>query len=102
MAAMRKTDAATKRAASKPAKKIQSMYENYRLPFFDGKRLSRWSVSPTGEYDDFERRRHALEFIRSCDRTNGWITLLPGIVGDIVGSWSGNVGRAGKPRRTAS
>jgi hypothetical protein len=79
---------------------VQSKYEKYPLPFFDRNNLSTWSVTPTGDYPkDFETGQgYAREFIRTCDRTNGWLTLLPSIVSDIVGSWSGDRWPIGRVR----
>ena len=65
----------------------KSHYEMYPLPFFDRGRLSNWAVKPTGKYgDDCETGvRYAIEFLRSCDGSVGWSTLLTQIVRDMIG-----------------
>ena len=65
---------------------VQSQYEQYHLPFFAAEDHSTWSVKPTGDYfeDRQTGKRFAIEFLRSCDGTNGWVTLLPQIVGDMI------------------
>ena len=69
-------------------RKVQSQYEQYRLPFFDAKRLSTWAVEPTGDYSaDVETgRAYAIEFLQSNDGTDGWTTLLTQIVCDMIGA----------------
>jgi len=56
-------------SAAKPAgkrAKVQSMYDQYPLPFFDGKRRCAWSAKATGRYfDGFETGRVTLdEYLR--------------------------------------
>lgn len=70
----------------------KSLFELYPLEFFDRDHERRfWSVEPTGDYTaDCERGRElAFAFLRSCDRTNGWCSLLGGIVSDMVGAGNG-------------
>jgi len=81
-------------SAAKPAgkrAKVQSMYDQYPLPFFDGKRRCAWSAKATGRYfDGFETgHAYALQFLRTCDDTAGWNSPLAKVVGDMVGAWSG-------------
>lgn len=75
-------------AAPKTTARPKSQYEKYPLPFFDRARHSVWAVKPTGNYgDDCETgKRYATEFLRSCDGTVGWSTLLPQIVVDMIGA----------------
>jgi hypothetical protein len=69
-------------------KRQKSQYELYPLPFFDAKKHSCWSVQPTGNYwDDCKTgRAYAEEFLKSCDVTNGWSSLLTQIVADMIGA----------------
>lgn len=66
----------------------KSQYELYPLPFFDRERHSTWTVKPTGDYsEDCETgRRYANEFLRSCDGSLGWSTLLTQIVRNMIGA----------------
>jgi hypothetical protein len=68
----------------KPRQKSQ--YELYPMPFFDRASLCTWKVQPTGNYsnDCVTGRVYALEFLRSCDGSAGWSTLLAQIASDMV------------------
>ena len=65
---------------------VKSQYERYPLPFFAADRLSTWTVKPTGRYfeDCQTGRAYAVEFLKSCDGTVGWSSLLAVIVGDMI------------------
>jgi hypothetical protein len=68
--------------------KQRSMYDLYPLPFFNGETRSTWDVSPTGDYGaDCEKgRTYAIEFLKTCDGSLGWSTLLSHIVSCMVGA----------------
>jgi hypothetical protein len=77
--------------STKPARKrakVKSQYDKHQLPFFDKASLSTWSVKPTGNYsaDCQTGHAYALEFLRSCDRTVGWTSLLGQMVTDMIGA----------------
>lgn len=68
-----------------------SQFELYRLPFFDpnaplAKRC--WTVAPTGNYtaDCDTGTAYAIAFLRRCDGTHGWRSLLPAIVASMIES----------------
>lgn len=66
-----------------------SQFDLYRLPFFDKDAAIDtrcWTVTPTGNYtDDCDTgAAYAIEFLRSCDGTNGWRSLLAGIVTSMI------------------
>jgi len=67
-------------------RKSVSQYELYPLPFFNAKTRCTWDVKPTGNYfEDCETgRAYAVEFLKSCDGTIGWSTLLGQIIGDMI------------------
>lgn len=67
---------------------VESQYQKYPLPFFDGYTLRTWNVTPTGDFaaDVATGRRYAIEFLKSCDGTVGWVSLLPQIVVGMVGA----------------
>ena len=69
-------------------KRQKSQYELYRLPFFNANAHCTWQVKPSGNYfDDCETgRAYAIEFLRSCDGTVGWSSLLTEIVKDMIGA----------------
>jgi hypothetical protein len=69
-----------------PTPKQKSQYELYPLPFFNRKALCVWDAPPTGNYaaDCETGRAYAIEFLKSCDGTNGWRSLLPQIVMDMI------------------
>ena len=64
----------------------KSFYQLYPMPFFDRKRRCSWNVTPTGNYTaDCEMgRAFAIEFLKSCDKTCGWQSLLQVIVADMI------------------
>jgi hypothetical protein len=69
--------------------KVESQFELYPLPFFDAGRSegpSTWNVTPTGNYSaDCETGRvFAIEFLKSCDKTCGWASLMPSITADMI------------------
>jgi hypothetical protein len=72
---------------SRRRSKTKSQYELYPLPFFAAKARSTWAVEPSGNYtaDYATGKAYALEFLRSCDGTVGWSSLLAKIVGDMIG-----------------
>ena len=76
-----------RKRAPKPTDKVQSVYDKYALPFFDGEHRSAWSVKPTGRYSDDCETGHAygLQFLRTCDGTYGWAVILGQIVSDMIG-----------------
>jgi hypothetical protein len=59
-------------------RKSASQYELYLLPFFNAKARCTWDVKPTGNYSEDCETGHAyaVEFLKSCDGTIGWSTLL--------------------------
>jgi hypothetical protein len=82
--------------APKPVKQ-KSQYELYPLPFFNGRERCTWDVKPTGDYSaDCETgTAYAIEFLKSCDKTNGWAALLQQIVVDMIDA--GLTDRDGRP-----
>lgn len=78
-----------------PPKKARqkSQYELYPLPFFNRKERCTWAVKPTGNYSaDCETgRTFAIEFLKSCDGSAGWASLMAHIVTDMI-----NAGTAGR------
>lgn len=83
-----------------PPPRTKSQYELYQLPFFNSAARCTWDVAPTGNYsDDCETgKAYAIEFLKSCDGTVGWSTLLAQIVADMIragpdGTWSDGRGR---------
>jgi hypothetical protein len=68
--------------------KVKSQYELYPLPFFNRKKRCTWDVTPTGGYSaDFETGcAFAIEFLKSCDGTVGWASLMSCIVKDMIGA----------------
>ncbi|MFL6797463.1 MAG: hypothetical protein ACJ8F3_08635 [Xanthobacteraceae bacterium] len=67
--------------------KQKSCFELYPLPFFNRKApLSYWDVTPTGDYatDCAIGKAYAFQFLRTCDGTVGWRTLLGCIVADMI------------------
>lgn len=78
-----------------PPRPVQSQYKAYPLPFFSAEGRRTWAVTPTGNYrEDCETGKvYAIEFLKSCDGTVGWSSLLSQIVADIIragpdGTWS--------------
>jgi hypothetical protein len=74
-------------------KRQKSQYELYPLPFFNAKigvAGCTWDVKPSGNYGDDCKtgEAYAIEFLKSCDGTNGWASLLTAIVRDMIGAGS--------------
>jgi hypothetical protein len=82
--AMSKSNVVRLRDFREPPQKSQ--YERYPLPFFNRSRHSTWDVTPTGNYtaDCKTGRAYAIEFLKSCDGTVGWSTLLSEIAADMI------------------
>ena len=78
----------------------QSQYELYPLPFFNVKKLSTWDVTPTGDYvvDCETGRAYAVEFLKSCDGTVGWSTMLGCIVADMIRAGPTGAFPSGRPK----
>src|SRR5450759_3721906 len=76
--------------------KVKSQYELYPLPFFNRKKRCTWDVAPSGDYSaDCETgRAFAIEFLKSCDGTVGWVSLMGQIVTDMIDA--GTI--AGRPK----
>ena len=78
----------TQQSPTAAAKKVKakSQYERYPLPFFNRKRRCTWDVMPSGDYSaDCETgRAFAIEFLKSCDGTVGWASLMSCIVTDMI------------------
>lgn len=74
-------------APPRPRRQRQkSQYERYPMPFFNRKTRCTWDVKPTGDYfaDCETGKAYALEFLKSCDGTVGWTSLLPQIASDMI------------------
>src|ERR1700694_6278346 len=71
-----------------PPKRVKqkSFYELYPIPFFNRKRHCSWDVIPTGDYsaDCDTGAAFAIEFLKSCDKTCGWASLMQTIVADMI------------------
>ena len=65
---------------------VKSQYELYPLPFFNREKGCTWDVTPTGDYttDCETGEAFAIQFLKSCDKTNGWASLLGPIVTDMI------------------
>jgi hypothetical protein len=65
--------------------KAKSQYERYPLPFFNRGKRCTWDVTPSGNYsvDCDTGQAFAIEFLKSCDKTNGWASLMQSIVADM-------------------
>jgi hypothetical protein len=76
----------------------QSQYERYPLPFFN--RDNTWDVTPSGDYaaDCATGARYAREFLRSCDGTAGWASLLAHIVADMIRAGTNGTFADGHPK----
>lgn len=82
-------DAALIRAAGNVVRlRPLSQYERYPMPFFNAEKHCTWDVRPTGDYtaDCRTGRNYAVEFLRSCDGSYGWRSLLQQIVSDMIGA----------------
>jgi hypothetical protein len=66
--------------------KAKSQYELYPLPFFNRGKRCTWDVTPSGNYsvDCDTGQAFAIEFLKSCDKTNGWASLMQSIVADMI------------------
>jgi hypothetical protein len=69
--------------------KVLPFHKKYPMPFFKRRKrggINAWSVVPTGIYSvDCETGAgYAIEFLKSCDGTYGWLSLLPAIVADMI------------------
>ena len=75
-----------KKARPQAGAKQRSFYDIYPMKFFDKKTRNSWAVQPTGDHvADLETgKQFAADFLKSCDMTVGWGTLLPIIVADMV------------------
>ena len=83
-----------------PRQRPRSQYDLYPLPFFNAAAHSTWDVEPTGDYgaDCQTGHRYALEFLKSCDGTVGWASLLPAIVADMVRAGTSGTFADGHPK----
>ena len=83
-----------------PIRPPVSQYELYPLEFFNAAAHSTWNVEPTGDYSaDFKTgHRYAIEFLKSCDSTAGWASLLPAIVADMVRAGTSGTFADGHPK----
>jgi hypothetical protein len=83
-----------------PRPRVGSQYARYPLPFFNADVLSTWHVKPTGDYaaDCATGRRYAIEFLKSCDGTVGWVSLLPAIMADMICAGTSGAWANGDPR----
>jgi hypothetical protein len=86
----------------KPPKRVKqkSQYELYPLPFFNAKERCCWDVKPTGNYtaDCETGHAYAIEFLKSCDGSVGWATLLGGIVTRMIDAGASGRWPDGAPR----
>jgi hypothetical protein len=82
---------AKKRPAQKRPKQ-KSQYELYPLPFFNGKERCTWDVKPTGYYgaDCETGHAYAIEFLKTCDKSYGWPSLMQSITSDMIRAGSKN------------
>jgi hypothetical protein len=69
--------------------KVLPFHKKYPMPFFKRRKrggINTWSVVPTGIYSvDYETGAgYAIEFLKSCDKTYGWQSLLSCIVDDMI------------------
>lgn len=64
----------------------KSLYELYPLPFFNRDKLCTWDVTPSGDYSDDCKtgRAYAVKFLKSCDGTFGWSSLLAQICAAMI------------------
>jgi hypothetical protein len=78
----------------------QSQYQRYPLPFFNRDKLNTWDVTPSSNYaaDCETGARYAREFLRSCDGTAGWVSLLPQIVADMIRAGTNGTFADGHPK----
>jgi hypothetical protein len=66
-------EAAARFQPSRKRQRQKSQYQLYPLPFFNRDACCPWEVSPTGDYtvDCKTGQRYAVDFLDSCDGTNG-------------------------------
>jgi hypothetical protein len=83
-----------------PRQKRKSQYDLYPMPFFNKKRRCTWDVTPTGDYSaDFKTGQDfAIKFLRTSDKTNGWATILPQIVAEMIGAGTCGAWGDGRPK----
>jgi hypothetical protein len=81
-------------------RKSASQYELYPLPFFNAKARCTWDVKPTGNYSEDCETGHAyaVEFLKSCDGTIGWSTLLGQVIGDMIRAGPTDKYASGEPK----
>jgi len=79
--------------------RTKSQYERYPLPFFS-KRGCTWNVVPSGDYgaDCETGNRYAMEFLKSCDGSCGWSSLLQNIVADMIRAGPNGTFAGGSPK----
>jgi hypothetical protein len=77
---------------AKKRPKQKSQYELYPLPFFNGKERCTWDVKPTGNYgaDCETGEAYAIEFLKTCDNSYGWASLMQSITSDMIRAGSKN------------
>jgi hypothetical protein len=80
--------------------RAKSQYELYPMPFFDRASRCTWNVQPTGDYtaDCATGRAFALEFLKSCDSTFGWASLLAQISADMICAGLAEQSATGRPK----
>ena len=70
----------------------QSQYDLYKLPFFNEKRRLTWAASPKRRSwkhygDDCKLGGdYAIAFLKWCDGTSGWASLLGQMMTDMIGA----------------
>jgi hypothetical protein len=69
--------------------KVQPFHKKYPMPFFTAKKgggICAWDVTPIGNYTADCETGHAfaIEFLKSCDKTYGWQSLLQQIVAEMI------------------
>jgi hypothetical protein len=77
------------RAAPPKRVKVKPFHKQYPMPFFEPLKaggINAWNVTPSGNYTkDCETGcTFAIQFLKSCDRTYGWQSLLQTIVADMI------------------
>jgi hypothetical protein len=81
----------------------KSQYELYPLPFLNAEASTgscTWDVTPTGDHaaDCVTGHCYAIEFLKSCDGTVGWVSLLPHIVADMIRAGTNGTSVDGHPK----
>jgi hypothetical protein len=69
--------------------RVQPFHKKYPMPFFEPRKsggINAWNVSPSGNYaeDCKTGNAFAIQFLKSCDKTYGWQSLLQVIVADMI------------------